>query len=96
MNYATSPNHNSHSSLNEFEIPFDIVPEEDAKEVILFHALAVEENGRETWIQNEFVFESAEDIEYRRTLKQLRILTEEGTVRNIQTIQRTSVQEWLL
>ncbi len=94
MNYATSLRPSSLSETDE--APFDILPEEISSAVILFHMLAVDEKGGEQWIQNEFIYPEASDIEYLRTLQQLQFLAEEGTVRNIQEIQRTPLQEWLI
>ena len=91
MNYETSQSETS----QDVEIPFLIEPDEERQHVILFHLLAVEENGREHWIQNEFAFDSLYDIEMSRTLEHLRTLEQEGTVQNIKMIERTATQEWL-
>lgn len=106
MNYATSPN-NSYSSADAFQAPLvvqvepdDILrgvtaPESDMRNVILFHLLAVDERDEEHWVQNEFAFDIEDDLEYRRTLKELNSLEKEGTVRNMKVIRRTTQQEWL-
>jgi hypothetical protein len=72
-----------------------IVPEEETpRHVILFHLLAVDVYGEEHWIQNEFVFDSEDDIEYKRTLNHITTLEKEGTVRNLKLTLRTTAQEW--
>lgn len=106
MSYETSPK-DSYSAADAFQSPAvyrsepdDILrglnyPPEDTNSVILFQLLAVDETGDEHWIQNEFVFEDGDDIEYKRTLKEIKTLEQEGTVRNLKTFERTSQQEWL-
>lgn len=108
MSYATSQNANSFSAADAFVSPTQVTvepddvlrglqaPEAALRNVILFHLLAVEESGQEHWVQNEFAFDIKDnDLEYRRTLKELVRLEEEGTVRNMKVIRRTTQQEWL-
>ena len=107
MSYATVLS-SSYSAAEAFQPslavqvePNDILrgvtaPESDLRNVILFHLLAIDEHDQEHWVQNEFAFLiEDEDLEYRRTLKELNRLEQEGTVRNMKVIRRTTQQEWL-
>jgi hypothetical protein len=88
------------SPLNErdYEPPFVIIPDHASDMVLKYEALLVDENDQEWWVTGEFNFTGDFQepcTEYLQTEKLLLILEKDGVVRNITSVQRSEVHEWL-